>query len=124
MSKTTYEFLENDAGMIKTKITQEVDVDLSNTLKNIRQTRAEYQRALTNLVDMAKAMEAYVEQHKVQNEFLKQVWEFLGEDYVLPELEVMYDVKSMEKDLENFISNEKLRRKENLEANVGEGKWE
>jgi hypothetical protein len=46
----------------------------------------------------------------------------LGEDYVLPELEVMYDVKSMEKDLENFISDEKLRRKENLEANVGEGK--
>lgn len=120
---TEYKIKENKEWVLKTVITQEVDIDLSQTLKNIRTTRAEFQKAWATLYEMSNAMDNYIKQHQAQNEFLAAVEWFLGEEYRLPELVNPYNTQEILKQFDEFISSEKERRADNLEEFTKE-QWE
>lgn len=120
---TEYKIKENKEWVLKTVITQEVDIDLSQTLKNIRTTRAEFQKAWATLYEMSNAMDNYIKQHQAQNEFLGVVEWFLGEDYRLPELVNPYNTQEILKQFDEFIGSEKERRADNLEEFTKE-QWE
>ncbi|HPC34041.1 MAG TPA: hypothetical protein PLP73_00085 [Candidatus Absconditabacterales bacterium] len=112
---TKYEILENNKGVLKTVITQELEIDLAQTVKNITQTRAEFQKAWATLYEMSKAMDSYVLQHKAQNEFLDVVEEFTGEKLQKEELVNPFNTDEILKGLEEFMNTEKERREKSLE---------
>lgn len=119
---TNYDIKENNEGVLKTIITQEVDIDLSQTVKNIHNTRAEFTKAWTSVYELVQAMESYAENHRIQNEFLEKVFEFTGEDLRLPELPRPYNSKEIIDAVKEFMDSESERRKENLENFKSE--WE
>ena len=117
MAKVSYEIKENNGGVLKTTITQDVEIDLAASVKNIRMTRAEFIKAWSTLYEMAAAMEAYAKQHAAQNEFLDCVEAsvLVGVKYQLPELVSPFNSEEIKKALEEFKAEETARRTENLQ---------
>lgn len=111
MGKPTYEFLENKEWIVKTKFTQEIDIDVAKQLKIIRQYRAEFAKAWASLYELAQSLEDYCTVHNQQNDLLKQLWDYLGEDYSMPELKAPFDSKSILESYSKFLEAEKEFRK-------------
>lgn len=102
-----YEFLENNEWVIKTKVTQEMDIDVAKQLKTIREYRAAFAQAWGKVIELAGSMADYCLIHESQNELLKQLGDYLGEDYTCPELKSPFDVEKMLADYKAFLDAEK-----------------
>lgn len=111
MANQTYEFLENNEWVVKTRFTQEVDVDVSKQLKTIREYRLAFAKAWASICETVAMMEDYCTIHGTQNELLKQLWDYLGEDYVMPELKCPLNSKELLKQYSEFLESERAFRK-------------
>lgn len=111
MANQTYEFLENNEWIVKTRFTQEVDVDVSKQLKTIREYRLAFAKAWASLCETVSMMEDYCIIHANQNELLKQLWDYLGEDYVMPELKCPLSSKELLEGYSKFLEAEREFRK-------------
>lgn len=115
MPKKDYKFVKMwENWIVHCVITNDVEIDLSKTVKNIRDTRAEFIKAWTYLYEMAKALESHKKNHEEQNKFLSFIKDSIGEDYILPELPEVLNSEEVLKQLNSFKDEETKRREDNL----------
>ena len=109
-----YEILSNKEWVLKTIITSEIDIDLSDTVKNIVQTRTEFLAAWYSIVASVKLMDRAIKLEKDQGELLIAVKDFTGKDLRLPKLELPFDVDAIEKEFEDFKNSEMKRNADSV----------